>query len=91
MLDHKTGTKKWWNNVNNITGRKEKNSVPVSSLIDPNVINAYFQTINTDPNYSAPQLLEIPEGIRIPFLSIDIVYNFLRKQKRSSSGPDDLP
>ena len=39
--NHKTGTKKWWNNVNNITGRKEKNSVPVSSLIDPNVINAY--------------------------------------------------
>ena len=89
--NHKTGTKKWWNNVNNITGRKEKNSSPVSSLIDPNVINAYFQTINTDPNYSAPQLLEIPEGTRIPFLSIDIVYNFLRKQKRSSSGPDDLP
>ena len=89
--NHKTGTKKWWNNVNNITGRKEKNSAPVSSLIDPNVINAYFQTINTDPNYSAPQLLEIPEGTRIPFLSIDIVYNFLRKQKRSSSGPDDLP
>ena len=88
---NKTGTKKWWNNVNNITGRKEKNSAPVSSLIDPNVINAYFQTINTDPNYSAPQLLEIPEGTRIPFLSIDIVYNFLRKQKRSSSGPDDLP
>ena len=71
--------------------RKEKNSAPVSSLIDPNVINAYFQTINTDPNYSAPQLLEIPEGTRIPFLSIDTVYNFLRKQKRSSSGPDDLP
>ncbi len=45
---HKTGTKKWWNNVNNITGRKEKNSAPVSSLIDPNVINAYFQTINTE-------------------------------------------
>jgi hypothetical protein len=89
--NHKTGTKKWWNNVNNITGRKEKNSAPVSSLIDPNVINAYFQTINTDPNYTAPLLLEIPEGTRIPFLSIDIVYNFLRKQKRSSSGPDDPP
>jgi hypothetical protein len=54
--NHKTGTTKWWNNVNNITGRKEKNSAPLSSLIDPNVINAYFQTINTDPNYSTPQL-----------------------------------
>jgi hypothetical protein len=36
-------------------------------------------------------LLGIPEGTIIPFLSIDIVYNFLRKLKRSSSGPDDLP
>ena len=51
----------------------------------------YIRHHITDPNYSAPQLLEIPEGTRIPFLSIDIVNNFLRKQKRSSSGPDDLP
>ena len=50
----------------------------------PNAINVYFQSINTDPNYSAPQLLEIPKGTRIPSLSIDIVHNFLRKQKRSS-------
>jgi hypothetical protein len=69
----------------------KRNILHLLALIDPNVINAYFQTINTDPNYSAPQLLEIPERTRIPFLSIDIVYNFLRKQKRSSSGPDELP
>ena len=43
--NHKTGTKKWWNNVNNITGRKVKNSAPVSSLIDPNVIKPTFKLL----------------------------------------------
>ena len=80
----KTGTKKWWKNVNNITGRKDKN-LPISSLIDPNEINTYFQNINIDPNYLAPVPLEIPEGTRIPLLSTSEVYNFLRKQKHSSS------
>ena len=85
----KTGANKWWKNVNNITGRKDKN-LPISSLIDPNEINTYFQNINIDPNYSAPVPLEIPEGTRIPLLSTSEVYNFLRKQKHSSCGPDDL-
>ena len=49
----KTGTKKWWENVNNITGRKDKN-LPISSLIEPNEIYTYFLNINIDPNYSAP-------------------------------------
>ena len=86
----KTGTKKWWENVNNITRRKDKN-LPISSLIDANEINAYFQNININPNYSAPVPLQIPEGTRIPLLSTCEVYGFLRKQKHSSSGPDDLP
>ena len=74
----KTGTKKWWKNVNNITGKKGKN-LPISSLIEPNEINTFFQNINIDPNYSAPVLLEIPQGTRIPSLSTSEVYNFLRK------------
>ena len=53
---YRSGTGKWWNNVNNITGRKVNNSASVSSLIDPNIINAYSQTINTDNNYSTPPL-----------------------------------
>ena len=85
----KTGTKKWWENVNNITGRKDKN-LPISSLIEPNEIYTYFLNINIDPNYSAPVPLEIPQGTRIPLLSTSEVYNFLRKQKHSSSGSDDL-
>ena len=55
----KTGTKKWWENVNNITGRKDKN-LPISALIDPNEINTYFQNINIDPNYLAPVPQEFP-------------------------------
>jgi hypothetical protein len=68
-----------------------ENTPIISSLIEPDEINAYFQNINTDRNYSAPSLLEIPRGTRIPSLSTSMVHNFLRKQKRSSSGPDNLP
>ena len=49
--NHKIGRKKWWNNVNNITGRKRKKKTPNSSLIEPDEINAYLQNTNTDPNY----------------------------------------
>ena len=72
----KTGTKKWWENVNNITGRK---NLPISSLIEPNEINTYLLASCTT-NYSAPVPLEIPQGTRIPSLSTSEVYNFLRKQ-----------
>ena len=40
-----SGSKKWWNTVNKITGRKANHT---SINIDPSVIDSYFQTINTD-------------------------------------------
>ena len=67
------------------------NILPISSIIDPDVINTYFQSINTDSEYIAPQLQSIPKHTRIPSLSIDMVYNFLWKLKRTTSGPDDIP
>ena len=47
------GSKKWWDTVNRITGRKSKNS-NISSVIDPQHINSYFQNVNTDANYISP-------------------------------------
>ena len=47
VKNEKHGLKKWWNKVNNMTGRVA-NSLPISSIIDPTVINTYFQSINTD-------------------------------------------
>ena len=67
------------------------NILLISSIIDPDVINNYFQSINTDPEYIAPQLQSIPKDTRIPSLSIDMVYYFLRNLKRTASGPDDIP
>lgn len=90
MNNQKAGTKRWWSNVNSITSRKSRD-VSVSALIDPCEINVYFQGINTDPNYVAPKLLQIPEGTRIPSLSIYAIQDLLLNQKRSASGPDDLP
>lgn len=48
----KAGSKRWWSNVNSITSRKRKEHASVSAFIDPCDINAYFQSVNTDPNYT---------------------------------------
>ena len=45
--DQTRGSKRWWSVVNGITGRSNS-EVPISSLLDPQVINMYFQSINTD-------------------------------------------
>ena len=44
-----SGSKKWWDTVNIITGRKANHG---SLSIDPSIINTYFQEINTDDNYT---------------------------------------
>ena len=49
------GSKKWWDTVNRITGGKSKNS-NISSVIDPQHINSYFQNANTDANYISPPI-----------------------------------
>ena len=90
VKNEKDGSKKWWSKVNSMTGRKG-NNLPVSSVIEPSVINTYFQGINTDIEYSPPQLLSIPKATRIPSISPDMVFNLLRKLKRTASGPDDIP
>ena len=83
----KSGSKKWWDTVNKITVR-EANHTSVN--IDPNVINSIFQTINTDDNYTSPELVPIPNETRIPIVDVSTVERFLEKQKKTT-GPDGLP
>ncbi len=80
----------WWNTVNKITGRSIK-SHNISSSIDPNVINTYFQSVNTDTQYTSPQPLIISQGTRISKVDIQTVKMFMMKQKPTSPGPDGLP
>ena len=84
------GSKRWWSLVNKITGHGNS-EVPLSHIIDPKVMNEHFQTINTDPDYVTPQPLHIPDGTRVPELSVHTVCKLLLKQKRTTSGPDELP
>ena len=88
--NYKQGAKCWWNTVNKITGRSIK-SHNISSSIDPNIINTYFQSLNTDSQYTPPQLLTISQETRIPKVDIQTVETFMMKQKRTSPGPDGLP
>ena len=74
-----------------MTGRGNS-EVPLSHIIDPKIMNEHFQTINTDSDYVTPQLLHIPNGTRVPELSVQTVCKLLfNKQKRTTSGPDELP
>ncbi len=73
---YKQGEKGWWNTVNKITGRSIK-SHNISSSIDPNVINTYFQSVNTDTHYTSPQPLIISQETRIPKVDIQTVKMFM--------------
>ena len=76
--------------INLITGREARN-VPVSSTIDPRIINLYFQSINTDDQYFSPEVLSIPDGTRILTIEMHTVWKFLSTLKRTAPDPDELP
>lgn len=50
IRSEKHGLRKWWSKVNNMTGGIG-NTLSVSSIIHPSVINTFFQDINTDPEH----------------------------------------
>ena len=82
----RTGSRQWWSTVDSITGRKNRNA-SLSTVFDPCEINAHFQSINSDPNNVAPKPLKIPNGTRIPSLSIYTVLHQLQTLKRTSIYP----
>lgn len=51
----------------------------------------YFQSINADCTYEAPEPLEIPVGTRIPIVDENAVRKLLIHQKRTASGWDEFP
>ena len=85
-----TSSRRWRNTVNLITGRQTGNA-PISSTIDPKIINLYFQSINTDDQYSSPEDFPIPDGTRIPTIEVHTKWKFLSALKRTAPGPDELP
>ena len=84
----KRGSKEWWRTVNKITGRST-NDNRVSSVIDPQQMNTFFQRINTDTQYITPVPLLIPEGTSIPTVDENSVKNAMLNLKRT--GPEGLP
>ena len=89
-IKYNRGSKGWWDTANRITGRKTDCTL-VTSVISPDVINTYFQTINTDNAYEATMCLQIPVGTRLPTVNECDVRNLLTHQKRTASGPDEFP
>ena len=83
-IKYNRGSKGWWDTANRITGRKAQGTL-VTSVISPDVINTYFQTINTDDAYEAPKRLQIPVGTRLPTVNECDVRNSLTHQKRTAS------
>jgi hypothetical protein len=87
--NRKTGSKQWWSNVNSITERNNR-SRSGSAVFDPSEINVYFQSINSESQYTAPEPVEIPDGTRVPSLSINTILQLLQNLKHSAFGADDL-
>ena len=67
----------------------QNSGAPILFKTSLDVINTYFQTINTDDAYEAPTRLQIPVGTRSPNCECD-VRNLLTHQKRTASGPDEF-
>ncbi len=89
-IHHQKGTQNWWDTVNRMTARKTGN-VLMSNIFSLEEVNRYFQEINIDPNYSNPEIMEIPEETRIPMVDEYSVWTLLIRQKRTANGPDELP
>ena len=87
--NYSRGSKGWWDTANRITGRKNQ-GIPISTIICPEVINMYFQSLCTDEAYEAPEPLHIPDGTTVPKVDEQSVLNFLVHQKRTPSGPDEF-
>lgn len=47
----------------------------VSKVINPDAINAFSQSVNTDDAYEAPEPLEIPDGTHVPEVTMLSVWN----------------
>ena len=84
------GARAWWSTVNTITGR-DTQPQSISSVIHSDTINEYFCDINSDHEYIAPSLIDIPDDARIPEIPLHIVTQLLSKLKRTACGPDELP
>ena len=84
------GSHAWWSTVNTITGRDTEPQL-ISPVIHPDIINKYFCSITSDPEYIAPAPIDIPNGARIPKIPLQVVTSFLSRLKRTASGPDELP
>ena len=87
---HAKGSRGWWDTAIRITRRKTQ-GIPVSSVLCPDDINTYFQTINIDNAYCAPRLSVISEGCPVPTVDEYSVLNVLVHQKRTACGPDGFP
>ena len=80
------GSRAWWSTVNTITGRDTQLQL-ISSAIHQDTINEYFCSINSDPEYVAPAVIDIPDDARIPEIHLHVVTHFLSKLKRTTCGP----
>ena len=56
----------------------------ISSDIHPDIINKYFCSITSDPEYIAPAPIDIPNGARIPKIPLQVVTSFLSRLKRTA-------
>ena len=75
--------------MNSITGR-DSQSQSINAIIDLDTINEYFHSVNTDPGYVNPALVDVPADTRIPEIRPHVVSQFPSKLQRTVCGLMDF-
>ncbi|MEL7308589.1 MAG: reverse transcriptase family protein, partial [Pseudomonadota bacterium] len=87
------GTKAWWDSIDAMTHRKHDKNKLVDHAFTPDQLNKDLATrcaLKTNETRETPPRFQL-EGHEIPNLSLHEVANAIRKCKKTSSGPSNIP
>ncbi|XP_015763833.1 PREDICTED: uncharacterized protein LOC107342835 [Acropora digitifera] len=90
LLEGKTGSMKWWKNVDLISQRRQSTYVSLDRETAQD-LNEFFGELCTDSDYVEPALVEIGNEVVAPEISERYVWKTLSSLKKTATGPDQIP
>ena len=90
LLEGKTGSRKWWKNVNLISQRWQSTKVSLDRETAQD-LNEFFGELCTDSEYVEPESVEIGHEVEAPEISERYVWNTLSSLKKTATGRDQIP
>ena len=90
LLEGKTGSRKWWKNVNLISQRRQSTNVSLDRETAQD-LNEFFGELCTDSHYVEPESVEIGHEVEAPEINERYVWNTLSSLKKTATDPDQIP